>query len=159
MAEVDDAAFWEGLYRSGQDGWELGAPSPPLVRAVGALGPEVLRGAAVVLGCGRGHEARLLAGAGFARVVAVDFARPAIEEARALTPPGSPAARAIEWRLADVFSLGATDAGAFDLALEHTCFCAIDPARRPEWAATVARVLRPGGTLVAAFYAHGRPGA
>ena len=64
----------------------------------------------------------------------------------------------IEWRLQDLFTLPHTDSGHYDLVLEHTCFCAIDPARRAEWAEVAARILRPQGRLLALFYTHDRPG-
>jgi SAM-dependent methyltransferase len=153
-ATVDEAAFWETAYREGRDRWELGAAAPPLVRAVATL-PVGER--AIVLGCGRGHEAHVLAQAGWREVVAVDFAPSALAEAQRLAA-SDPVASRIEWRLQDVFTLGATDAGRFDLVVEHTCFCAIDPARRADWLATVRDLLRPGGRLLALFFAHGRPG-
>jgi hypothetical protein len=71
---------------------------------------------------------------------------------------GVAGAERVEWRLQDVFTLGETDAGRFELAIEHTCFCAIDPSRRGAWAASVYGALRPGGMLLGVFYAHGRPG-
>ena len=42
--------------------------------------------------------------------------------------------------------------------LEHTCFCAIDPARRPAYLDAVVRLLAPGGWLLALFWCHDRPG-
>jgi len=114
-----------------------------------------------VVGSGRGHEARLLARLG-AEVVAVDFAEPAVEEARALAereaiPVGRLAPGAIDFRRRDLFALGA-DPERYDLAVEHCCFCAIDPARRDEYVEVLAGVLVPGGELVGLFWAHGRPG-
>jgi SAM-dependent methyltransferase len=83
-------------------------------------------------------------------VVGVDFAAAALaaaREAEALDPRS--AGRPVEWRRQDVFTLGTTDPGAFDLVVEHSCCIAIDPARRPEWARVVAATLRPGGRLLA----------
>jgi SAM-dependent methyltransferase len=155
--DVSAPAYWEAAYTEGRDGWELGAAAPPLVRALAELRPEArASGAALVLGSGRGHEARAAAAQGWARVVGVDFATAAREEASKLTPPEL--ASRIEWRTRDLFDLPATDAGAFDLVVEHTSFCAIDPARRAEWARVVHAVLRPGGSLLGLFYTHGRPG-
>jgi len=42
--------------------------------------------------------------------------------------------------------------GAFDAAWEYTCFCAIDPDRRAEYARVLHDILKPGGTLLACFY-------
>jgi len=56
-----------------------------------------------------------------------------------------------------VFKL-ARYAGKFDYAYEYTCFCAIDPARREEYARAVHALLKPGGVLFGCFYNHGREG-
>jgi SAM-dependent methyltransferase len=152
--DPSDPAYWEAAYRERRDGWELGGPTPPLARALAAM-PAAGNGRALVVGSGRGHEAREAAKRGF-RVVAVDFAQSARTEAERLTPPDL-AAR-IAWRTQDLFELPETDAGAFDLVIEHTSFCAIDRARRDEWMRVARAVLRPGGTLLALFYTHGREG-
>jgi SAM-dependent methyltransferase len=150
---VSDPAFWEASYREARDGWELGAPTPPILRALGTI-PAARD--ALVLGCGRGHEVRAVAAAGWERVVGVDFAEAARREAERLT--GAELGSRIEWRTQDLFDLPKTDPGAYDLVVEHTSFCAIDPARRAEWMAVVRAVLRPGGRLLGLFYTHGRPG-
>jgi SAM-dependent methyltransferase len=48
--------------------------------------------------------------------------------------------------------------GRFSAVVEHTCFCAIRPERRSEYAATAAHLLEPGGRLVGLFYRHGKDG-
>lgn len=139
------------MYSEHRDGWELGQATPPLVRASTWVPPGAR---ALVIGCGRGHEVRLLANIGWERVVGVDFAATAIAEAERLTPPDL--APSIEWRREDLFALAGEP--SFDLVVEHTSFCAIDPERRAEWFAVVHRVLRPGGALLGLFYPHTRPG-
>ena len=42
--------------------------------------------------------------------------------------------------------------GVFDYVLEYTCFCAIDPPRRAEYADLVGRLLKPGGTFIALLF-------
>lgn len=145
-----DPRFWDPLFAADAGGWELGRPTPALAAWFEGHGVKDMR--VLVVGCGRGHEARLLAGLG-ARVTAIDFAPAAIAEARARTDP----ALAIEFQERDLFTLRGAPP-AFDLVVEHTCFCAIDPARRDEYVDAVADALLPGGRLVGLFYAHGRPG-
>ena len=101
-----------------------------------------------VPGAGRGHDARLLARRGY-RVTAFDFAEAAVAEARRLA-----AAEAVELTVEprDVFTLPRDHAGAFDGVWEYTCFCAIDPARRDEYASVLHAILRPGGVLLACFF-------
>jgi len=145
---VSAAAFWEGLYAERQDGWELGEAAPSLQACV-ASGRSFPPGARVAVpGCGRGHDARLLARHGFA-VTGFDFAAAAVAEARQLAS-GEGLAAAFEQR--DVFTLASDYAEGFDAVWEYTCFCAIDPERRAEYARTLHDILKPGGTLLACFY-------
>jgi thiopurine S-methyltransferase len=151
LPPVSDPHYWDAAYREGRDAWELGEAAPPLDRALRGLAPS---SDAAVLGCGRGHEVRLLASLGWRRVVGVDFAQAALDEARARTEPGLP----VEWLHDDVLALGGDHPEAFDLVVEHTCYCAIHPATRDAWAGSVAGTLRRGGVLVALFYTHRREG-
>jgi methyl halide transferase len=144
-----DAIFWSSLYASGGDGWELGRATPPLERWFTAHPPREQR--TLVIGCGRGHEARMLARMG-AHVVAIDFAPEAIAAAQ-----GYADSDAVDFRVRDLFALP-RDVERYDLIVEHTCFCAIDPARRDEYVDVVHQILKPQGRLVGLFYAHGRPG-
>jgi SAM-dependent methyltransferase len=133
-----DPKFWEQMYRDKRDAWDLGDVTPP-----------------IVFGCGRGHEARAAARAGF-ETVGIDFAESVRADAERLTP--ADLAKRVTWRTADIFDLARTDPGAFDLVIEHTSYCAIDPKRRDEWMRVARAVLRPGGTLLGLFYVHGREG-
>jgi methyl halide transferase len=145
---VSTPSFWEGLYASSQDGWELGEPAPSLAAWLDA-GSSVAPGAHVAVpGAGRGHDARLLARRGY-RVTGFDFAEMAVAEARRLAErEGVPA----EFEQRDIFALGSSYDQAFDLVWEYTCFCAIDPDRRPEYARVLHDILKPGGSLLACFY-------
>lgn len=146
MARVNDASFWEDVYARGGDGWELGRPAPPLVDFLDTTPPPL--GRVAVPGCGRGHDARLLATRGY-DVTGFDFAPAALAAARAL------AARervAVSFEDRDVFALGHALPNAFDGVWEYTCFCAIDPARRAEYVRSLAGTLRAGGWLLACFF-------
>jgi SAM-dependent methyltransferase len=143
---VSSPDFWEDLYARGGDGWELGRPTPVLVDFVAATPPPA--GRVAVPGCGRGHDARHLASRGY-DVVGFDFSPAAVGEARALAAAERAAAR-FEQR--DIFTLDRDFAHAFDGVWEYTCFCAIDPARRPEYVRTMHAILRPGGWLLACFF-------
>ena len=146
-------AFWESRYAAGEDGWELGRPAPPLDAWLAAGGRfEAAEGGGAarvaVPGCGRGHDARLLARHGY-RVEAFDFAPPAVAVARALAREEGVD---VVFEERDVFTLAEDRAGAFDAVWEYTCFCAIDPARRAEYVEVVRAILRPGGVLLGCFF-------
>lgn len=146
MARVSAPDFWEGLYATGGDGWELGQPAPPLVDFVDRTPPP--RGRVAVLGCGRGHDARFLAARGY-DVTGYDFSPVAVSAARALAGRDGVT---VTFEQRDIFTLAADAAHTFDGVWEYTCFCAIDPARRPEYVAMLHAILKPGGTLLGCFY-------
>jgi SAM-dependent methyltransferase len=149
---VSSAAFWNARYLEGDTGWDKGRPSPPIARMI--ADGDVAPCKVAVLGAGRGHEALALASHGF-DVTAIDFAE---EACRAIQEAAVARGLTMDVLQADLFELGDTHARAFDAVLENTCFCAIDPDRRAEYAKVVERVVRPAGTFFGLFYAHGRPG-
>jgi SAM-dependent methyltransferase len=143
---------WEADYQRGTDRWDLGRPNPVLKRLAdsGRFEP----GRMLVPGAGRGHDAREFARRGF-QVTAVDFSPSAVREMQRLAAPEAP----VEILHKDLFALPGEFDLAFDYLLEYTCFCAIDPARRAEYADLVQRLLKPGGLFInLAFPLDGREG-
>ena len=54
--------------------------------------------------------------------------------------------------LKDLFAPDAGTNGTFDWIFEHTCFCALQPDRRPDYVDALHRLLHPGGQLLAIFF-------
>ncbi|MFQ5521475.1 MAG: class I SAM-dependent methyltransferase [Candidatus Methylomirabilia bacterium] len=148
-ATVNKPAFWDGLYERGGDRWELRREAPPLAEYLRRAPPP--RGKVAVLGCGRGHDARLFARLGY-RVWGFDFAARAIQDARALAERED---LEIVFEQRDVFDLAEHYAGFFDGIWEYTCFCAVDPKRRTEYVRLVRALLKPDGWLLACFWPLG----
>jgi SAM-dependent methyltransferase len=150
---VSQPAFWEVAYQQGRCGWDLGGPAPAFLDLL--MGDEApAPGPLLVPGCGQGHDALLFARYGFA-VTGVDFAPSAVAAATARAAQAGLPTTFVE---ADLFSLGQRWPGTFAYVAEHTCFCAIDPARRAEYVRVVHDLLRPGGELLAIFSVHTRGG-
>lgn len=134
-----EAADWNQRYSGGNvPGWDLGRPSPVVLRLLPVVHHPPAR--VLVPGCGLGHDARAMENRGY-RVVALDLAPAAAERARAVN--------GLDVQVGDF--LQSDFAGGFDLLLEHTLFCAIRPADRDRYVAAAARALRPGGKLFGAF--------
>ncbi len=155
-----DASRWDQRYQEGADGWELGQPAPPLARFLRShpLAPHP-PGRVMVPGCGRGHEAALLEDLGFT-AIGLDFSGEALREARRLH--GEDRA-SLQWLQADLFDRQDLEAagltpGSLSGIVEHTCFCAINPALREDYIPTACRLLAPGGWLLGLFWCHRQPG-
>ena len=149
---VNSPHKWEADYERKTDGWDLGAPTPVFKRL--ASSGQFQPGTMIVLGAGRGHDARELARHGF-QMTAVDFASHAADEMRRLADPAAP----VEILQSDLFSLPLELNNSFDYVLEYTCFCAIDPKRRADYADLVTQLLKPNGIYIdLAFPLDGRAG-
>ena len=134
---------WEQRYRTGDTPWEKGTAHPA---PVAWLAQNPLTGRILVPGCGSGHDVRALAVTG-AEVVGFDLAPSAVEAARRFPPIGRET-----YVCGDLFAPPENWTGTFDGIFEHTCFCAISPDRRTDYAAAVAKLLKSAGRLLAIFY-------
>lgn len=138
---------WNARYRSGETPWEKGAPAPPLLELLEKTDDEIWGGGTVLVpGCGTGHDARALAARGLP-VLGLDLAEEAILRANAQPKAGEEHFESgdfldPEWRAGKSFSA----------IWEHTCYCAIDPSRRSEYAQACAELIAPGGCLVGVFF-------
>ena len=138
---------WDASYRAGQTPWEKGRAAPPLLEWLEKSGHR-FSGDVLVPGCGFGHDVRAIAATGQAqRIVGLDLSGTAVEQARQYPAVGSEV-----YEKADLFALPRDFQKRFDWVFEHTCFCAIDPARRADYVRAVAEALCPGGHLLAIFY-------
>ena len=136
--DVNSPRKWEKDYEQKTDGWDLGGPTPVFARL--ARSGNLKPGKMIVPGAGRGHDARAFARQGF-QVTAVDFASQAVREMQQLDDPAAP----LDILQHDIFTLPHKLDQSFDYLLEYTCFCAIDPRRRADYADVVTRLLKPGG--------------
>lgn len=139
--DSSDLEFWESRYVSGQTPWDLKGVPPGLTVFLKRGGEG---GTVLLPGCGMGHEVRAFHEAGWTPL-AIDFSPGAVAGARSKL-----GALGALVRQADFFAddLG----GPFDLIYERAFLCALPPARWPDYAARMDKLLRPGGTLAGFFY-------
>lgn len=149
LFDTNSPEYWQESYANGRIPWDLGHATPVFARL--AASGDYPPGKMIVLGAGRGHDARLFARHGFA-VTAVDFAPEAVAAMQELNDPTHP----VQIVQADIFGLDGAWNGRFDYLLEYTCFCAIDPARRGDYAALAARLLKPGGLYIGLAFPIGK---
>jgi SAM-dependent methyltransferase len=141
--------FFRLAYLFGWKPWDSGVPPPELVELVG--GRNRLRaGSAIDLGCGTGTNCKYFLEHGWS-VTGVDYVPRAIAAAKRKAP-GAKLLVGDVTRLAEVGVHG-----PFDLMLDLGCFHSIPAGRRDAYVSEVARVARPGATLLMfAFAEKGR---
>ncbi len=143
VARESSTELWDKRYRDGDTPWEKGFGAPPLAEY---LERSILQGRVLVPGCGFGHDVRLLARQG-ARPLGLDVSPNALASARNFQLAGEE-----EYLLGDLFDLDESIKASFTGVFEHTCLCAIDPARRLEYTRAVVDALEVGGVLLAIFF-------
>lgn len=134
---------WNLRYEEGDTPWDKGGAHPALADM---FSRRPLSGRVLVPGCGTGHDVRELARHGLS-VTGLDVAPLAIARAQKYDKVADEA-----YELGDFFAFGLGTGACFDGLFEHTCFCAIDPQRRPDYVRAASSVLKPGGRLLAVFF-------
>lgn len=141
MIELN-ANFWEKRYQDQATGWDVGEVSTPLKTYFDQLSDKNLQ--ILIPGCGNAHEAAYLHQQGFTHVFLLDWAKPPLEHFKAQFPD-FPENRLI---CADFFA----QTGQYDLIVEQTFFCAINPTLRTQYAQHVHQLLKPGGKLAGLLF-------
>ncbi|KAA1395865.1 class I SAM-dependent methyltransferase [Aeromicrobium ginsengisoli] len=144
-AAGEPTAWFEELYAEAADGlatvpWDREAPSQ-LVQEWVTARPDGSDRSAVVVGCGYGRDAELIARHGY-RTTGFDISPTAIGAARQ-RHTGSP----VDYQVADLFALPEEWRGAFDLVVESMNVQALPVALRRAAIAGVRSLVAPGGTL------------
>ncbi|KAJ3359328.1 hypothetical protein GGF32_009451 [Allomyces javanicus] len=156
---------WEQMWQEGVTPWDKGTASPALVKLINE--GRIPEGRVLVPGCGGGYDLVALASpTRFA--VGVDISPTAVAKVRETLSTHKVPADQAAVIAADFFTFTESDLPAhattsadgtatpqFDAIFDYTFKCALPPAWRPRWAARMADLVRPGGTLVTLMYPLG----
>jgi SAM-dependent methyltransferase len=137
----------------GVPSWETGRIQPVVERlaARGAIAGSVLDA-----GCGTGLAAVYLAARGHT-VVGIDAAARAVELAGHLGAAAGSGATFVVGDALDLATATGVLAGPFDTVLDVGLFHVLQPADHRRYAASLASVLRPGGTALVVAWSHRNP--
>jgi SAM-dependent methyltransferase len=134
--------FWNHKYLSGETGWDIGYVSTPIKEYIDQLHDRSLK--ILIAGGGNSYEAEYLFKNGFTNVFVIDISSIPLKNL-AERVPSFPAENLLH---SDFFDLEDT----FDLILEQTFFCALEPSLREEYADKMYQLLKPTGKLVGLLF-------
>jgi SAM-dependent methyltransferase len=137
-----DKDYWTERYSSGKTGWDIGVASPPLVQYLDQIENKAVR--VLIPGAGAGYEAIYAWQTGFSNIHLLDFSNEPLDRFKA----SNPTFPTDHIHQKDFF----LHEGKYDLILEQTFFCALDPSLRADYALKMKSLLNPGGKLVGVWF-------
>ncbi|MEX1188495.1 MAG: methyltransferase domain-containing protein [Bacteroidia bacterium] len=137
MEESLDEYYWEERYMAGNTGWDIGYASDPIRSIIDAQRDRNMK--ILIPGAGNSWEAEYAISKGFKNVFVLDFSKSAISNFKERVPD-MPEKHLI---LGDFFKHD----GKYDLVLEQTFFCAINPQLREKYAKHMYQLLKKGGSI------------
>jgi SAM-dependent methyltransferase len=142
MTEFLSHEYWSRRYLEQSVGWDLGTIAPPIKSYVDKVKELSIR--VLIPGCGYAHEGIYLVNKGFQYVHFLDFSPVPMDRVRKILPwlPQE------QFHVQDFFE----HQGAYDLIIEQTLFCAINPELREAYVKKIDELLVPGGSLIGVLF-------
>ena len=136
--------LWDERYINHDTGWDLGTISPPLKAYIDQLRNPSL--SILIPGCGNAYEAEYLLQKGYLNITLVDISPTLVKslEERFSTYIG----KWVHLHCSDFFELK----GSYNIILEQTFFCALEPSLRKAYVKKMYELLKPGGKLVGLLF-------
>lgn len=141
MTELN-AEYWSERWQEHKTGWDIGYASPAIIAYCEQLERKDLK--ILIPGAGNAYEAAWLWKNGFTGVHVLDWAPEPLEEFKK-QHPDFPEEQLICANFFDV-----TD--TFDLILEQTFFCALDPSMRDDYVKHAHQLLVENGKLAGLLF-------
>ena len=137
-----DEHYWNERYKEKNTAWDLGEISPPLKAYIDQLSNKDLR--ILIPGCGNSYEAEYLLQKGFTNITLIDIALDLVRELE-FKFQSNPSIRIIA---GDFFK----HKGEYDLILEQTFFCALNPGLRTNYVEAMLNLIPSGGKIAGVLF-------
>lgn len=137
-----DSAYWEQRYIENTSRWDLGTISRPIKEYIDQLENKNIR--ILIPGGGNAHEAEYLWHRGFQKVYVADIAPSPLASIKKRVPD-FPSDQLL---LIDFFDIDQK----FDLIIEQTFFCALNPSLRSNYVKQMKYLLPATGKLVGLLF-------
>jgi len=139
--DILDAKYWETRYLGNETGWDIGYANPAIVSF---FEDEKTDLEVLIPGCGNAYEGEQLFGMGFQNLHLLDFA----ESSKTNLLKRLPSFPQQQFIVGDFFN----HEGTYDIIVEQTFFCALDPSLRKEYVKKMHSLLKPGGRIVGVMF-------
>jgi len=137
-----DKLYWEAKYEQQKTGWDIGYISTPIKEYIDQLKDKTIK--ILIPGGGNGYEAEYLLKSGFKNVNVLDIAAQPLKNSQKRSPNFSKNQLIQQ----DFFEHSKT----YDLIIEQTFFCALDPVLREKYANKMFDLLNPKGKLIGVLF-------
>jgi hypothetical protein len=134
--------YWEERYLKGEDKWNVGEISTPIKEYVDQITDKKIK--ILIPGAGNGYEFEYLIKNGFKNSFVVDYAATPLENIKKRIP-NLDKNQVIN---SDFFALE----GKFDLIIEQTFFCALNPELREDYVQKMKSLLNPKGKIAGLLF-------
>ena len=136
--------WWSNRYQANDLPWDAGAVTSPLKNYIDQLADKSIT--ILIPGCGNGYEAEYLLQQGFTNITLTDISTTLCAKLEAKF--AAHRSKEINIICGDFFALQ----GSYDLVIEQTFFCALNPNLRTVYAEKIYSLLKPGGRLVGVLF-------
>lgn len=137
-----DKNYWDSRWANAETGWDIGYASPAIVKYMEQIPDK--NGSILIPGCGNAYEAISLVEMGFKHIVLLDISEQAVSRLR----DKFGAMPEVKLVCDDFF----THSGDYDLIIEQTFFCALDPSLRPAYVRKANSLLNEEGRLIGLLF-------
>lgn len=141
MALLDEQ-YWTERYQNGNTGWDIGYPSTPIKDYVDQLEDKSIK--ILIPGAGNGYEAEYLWKKGFENTTLIDLSILPIQQFSKRVPQ-FPKAQLVHQNFFH-------HRDQYDLIIEQTFFCALNPRLRVSYLKKMSELLKPNGKLVGLLF-------
>ncbi len=134
--------FWKSRYDTNQIGWDVGTITTPLKEYIDQLEDKNLK--ILIPGAGNSHEAEYLHHKGFTNIFVIDLVKTPLNNL-AKRMPDFPKNNLLH---GNFFALNDT----YDLIIEQTFYCAIQPHLRDNYVTKMAELLSVHGKIAGVLF-------
>ena len=142
--DISNPEYWDQRYQEGRTGWDMGQVSPPLKAYFDQLRNKDI--SILIPGAGNAYEAEYLIQQGFTDVTVLDFAQSLIKMLE--KNYAAYLDKGLKLVCQDFFD----HEGRYELIVEQTFFCALDPSFRPAYVKKMHELLKPQGKLMGVLF-------